>query len=115
MIVNIAPIASAQPMSYPVTARARAHVPVSSLGPAAWDGAVHVDMIPSSPPPEVHGAIGVAAQSYQRLHASGHLIGFAIDQTTGKVVIEVRDTQGTLLWTAPPSKALEIAGGAALD
>ena len=115
MIVNIAPVASAQSAFATLATRAGTQVPVSSPKAASAQEAVTVDTIPFSPPPEVHDAIGVAAQFYEKLHASGHELGFAIDPTTSKVVIEVKDTQGNLLWTAPPSKALEIAAGAPLD
>ena len=115
MIVNIAPVAPAQAAFATSATRAGTHVPVNSPEAASAERAVTVDTIPSSPPPEVQDAIGVAAQSYERLKASGHELGFAIDPTTRKVVTEVRDTQGHLLWTAPPSKALDIAAGAPLD
>jgi hypothetical protein len=115
MIVNIAPVASTQAALTTSATRAGTHVPASSPRFASADEPVKVDMIPSSPPPEVHDAIGVAAQSYQKLFASGRELGFGIDPTTRKVVIQVRDTQGNLLWTAPPSKALAIAAGATLD
>jgi predicted phage gp36 major capsid-like protein len=115
MNVNIAPVASVQAVSATVPAAPRTHIPVSAQRVTASEDAVSVDTMPASPPPEVHEAIGVAAQSYERLQASGHELGFAIDPTTRKVVTEVRDTQGNLLWTAPASKALEVAAGAPLD
>jgi hypothetical protein len=115
MTVNIAPVVSAQAVSATVPAAARTHFPVSSQRVTSSQAAVSVDTMPASPPPEVHDAIGVAAQSYERLQASGHELGFAIDPTTRRVVAEVRDTQGNLLWTVPASKALEIAAGAPLD
>jgi hypothetical protein len=114
MNVNIALVASASAVSITAPAGAGTRVPVSSPAASSQE-AVNVDMIPSSPPPEVHDAIGVAAQSFEKLLASGREIGFGIDPTTRKVIIEVRDTQGNLLWTAPASKALDIAAGATID
>jgi hypothetical protein len=115
MNVNIALVASVQAVSATVRAASRTNIPVSSPRVTSSQDAVRVDTMPASPPPEVHQAIGVAARSYERLQASGHELGFAIDPTTHHVVTEVRDTQGNLLWTAPASKALEIASGAPLD
>jgi hypothetical protein len=115
MNVNIALVASYQAVPATAPAASRTHIPVSSQRVTSSQDAVSVDTMPASPPPEVHDAIGVAAQSYERLHASGHELGFAIDPTTRHVVAEVRDTQGNLLWTVPASKALEIADGAPLD
>lgn len=115
MNVNIARVPSAQAVAATIPAASRTHIPVGSLRVTSSQDAVRIDTMPASPPPEVQHAIGIAAQSYERLHASGHELGFAIDPTTSRVVAEVRDTQGKLLWTVPVSKALEIAAGAPLD
>jgi hypothetical protein len=115
MNVNIAPVPSVQAVAATTPAASRTHIPVSSVRVTSAQDAVSNDTMPASPPPEVQHAIGIAAQSYERLHASGHQLGFAIDPTTRRVVAEVRDTQGKLLWTVPASKALEIASGAPLD
>ena len=81
---------------------------------AAQDS-VTVDTIPSSPPPEVHEAMGVAAQAYDKLQAQGQEMRFKVNQGTGKLVVEVHDLHGQLLFQVPASKALEIAGGGSLD
>ena len=76
---------------------------------------VKVDTIPSSPPPEVHEAMGVAAQSYHKLQADGRQMRFKVNEGTGKLVVEIHDLQGNLLFEIPASKALDIAGGESLD
>ncbi|HEX4672702.1 MAG TPA: hypothetical protein VH279_10565 [Solirubrobacteraceae bacterium] len=81
---------------------------------AAQDS-VTVDTIPSSPPPEVHEAMGVAAQAYDKLQAQGREMRFKVNQGTGKLVVEVHDLHGQLLFQVPASKALDVAGGASLD
>jgi hypothetical protein len=81
---------------------------------AAQDS-VTVDTIPSSPPPEVHEAMGVAAQAYDKLQAQGREMRFKVNQGTGKLVVEVHDLHGQLLFQVPASKALDVAGGGSLD
>ena len=81
---------------------------------AAQDS-VTVDTIPSSPPPEVHEAMGVAAQAYDKLQSEGREMRFKVNQGTGKLVVEVHDLHGQLLFQVPGSKALDVAGGGSLD
>jgi hypothetical protein len=82
---------------------------------AAADAAVTVDMIPSSPPPEVMDAVGIAFHASERLAASGLEMRFALDPSTGKVTVEVHDLQGNLQSTVPPSTALSVADGGTVD
>lgn len=77
--------------------------------------AVTVDTIPSSPPPEVHEAMGVAAQAYDELQAQGQQMRFKVNEGTGKLVVEVHDLHGKLLFQVPASKALDVASGGSLD
>ena len=103
--------------SLPPTAPARTSSPAgnSASSSATTTDSVKVDMIPSSPPPEVQEAMGVAAQSYDKLHASGRGLHFKVDDATGKLIVEVHDLHGKLMFTVPASKALDIASGGALD
>ena len=76
---------------------------------------VTVDMIPASPPEEVHAAIGVANQAYHNLKASGSELRFKINEATGKLSVEVHDVHGNLLFTVPASTALDVASGQPLS
>lgn len=76
---------------------------------------VTVDTIPASPPPEVHEAMGVAAQSYDKLRAQGREMRFKVNEGTGKLTVEIHDLHGNLLFQVPASKALDVAGGGSLD
>ena len=67
------------------------------------------------PPDELLEEMGLAAEVYERLAARGRELRFRLDPPTGRVTIEVRDLNGTLLYTIPPTRALEIAGGEAVD
>ncbi len=111
-------------MSFDITsvARTAAAVPAPAVqaknaGTAAAAHAtdpVTVDTIPSTPPPEVHAAMGVASQAYENLKADGSEVTFKIDESTGKLQIEVHDTHGNVLFTLPPHKLLEVAEGGSL-
>ena len=77
--------------------------------------AVKLDAVPASPPPEVTQAMGVADDAYNRLAAKGTQLSFQIDERTGRLHIEVHDMKGNVLFTIPPSKALDVASGGDLD
>jgi flagellar protein FlaG len=67
------------------------------------------------PPDELLEEMGLAAEVYERLAARGRELRFRLDPPTGRVTVEVRDLDGKLLYTIPPTRALEIAGGEDLD
>ena len=94
------------------TARSSAPAPTQAVHAA---DTVTVDTIPASPPPEVHDAIGVANQAYHNLKADGSELRFKVDESTGKVTVEVHDTQGNLMFTVPASTVLDVASGQPLS
>jgi uncharacterized FlaG/YvyC family protein len=67
------------------------------------------------PPDEVLEEMGLAAEVYHRLAASGRELRFRLDPPTGRVTVEVHDFNGRLLYRIPPSRALDIAGGEDVD
>jgi len=75
----------------------------------------HFGEIPPSPPQEVLDAMDAAARAYQRLRADGRELRFARNAETGHMTIEVRDLDGNLLRTIPPSRLLDVATGGVLD
>jgi uncharacterized FlaG/YvyC family protein len=77
--------------------------------------AVQVDMIPSTPPEELYGQIDAAASRVDELKAEGRELHFSYDDSSRRVQIEVRDLNGNVLRTIPPSKALSVASGEKLD
>jgi hypothetical protein len=84
--------------------------PQAGPGTAA---AASVDTFPVSPPPEL-GAQMLAAQRVVRdLYERGRELHF--EMTDGRLRIELRDLDGNVLKTIPPSHALEIAGGKAVE
>lgn len=71
--------------------------------------------VPASPPAEVADAIGRASARYDELHAQHRELHFASDPKSGRLVIEVRDLDGKVLRTIPPSQALDVIDGAPLE
>jgi hypothetical protein len=96
-------------------APARTSTPsTAATGPVQATDTVTVDTIPASPPPEVQDAMGVAAQAYDNLKASGSELRFKVNEATGKLSVEVHDTRGNLLFTVPASTVLDVASGGSL-
>jgi flagellar protein FlaG len=68
----------------------------------------------AAPPTEVLDAIGAAAERAAELRADNRELHFHKDQESGRVIVEVRDLEGNVIRTIPPSHALNIMAGAAL-
>ena len=73
--------------------------------------------IPSSPPADVLDAVDAAARAVRELHAQGRELHFvpASESDDGHMRVEVRDLDGNVLRTIPPSQALDVATGSPLD
>jgi hypothetical protein len=93
---------------------ARSSAPARAQAAHAAD-TVTVDTIPASPPSEVQDAIGVANQAYHNLQAEGSELRFKVNESTGKLTVEVHDTGGNLLFTVPASTVLDVASGQPLS
>jgi flagellar protein FlaG len=68
----------------------------------------------SSPPPEVLDAVGAAAERAAELRSQNRELHFHMDEASGRVIVQVRDLDGHVIRTIPPSQALEVMSGAAL-
>jgi hypothetical protein len=71
--------------------------------------------VPATPPDELRSDIDRASARYDELRAQQRELHFANDPDSGRLVIEVRDLDGNVLRTVPPSKALDVIGGAPLE
>jgi flagellar protein FlaG len=69
--------------------------------------------IPPAPAEEVRAHVDRAAQIAQDMADRNRELHFTKDQETGRVIIQVRDLQGTVIRTIPPSHALDMMSGAA--
>jgi FlaG protein len=80
--------------------------------PAATDS-VELSLA-ASPPPTVLDEIGAAADRAQELAGLNRELHFRKDEDTGRVIVEVRDLEGNVIRTIPPSEALDVLGGGSL-
>jgi flagellar protein FlaG len=73
-----------------------------------------VGEVPPAPTPEAREMVDKAAERVQQLAAQNRELHFSRDESSNRVVIEVRDLEGNVLKTIPPAKALDIMSGAEL-
>jgi len=73
------------------------------------------DTMPSRPPVEVLAEMEAASRRYDELRSQQRELHFKRDEAANRVVVEVRDLEGNVLRTIPPSKALDVIAGAPLD
>ena len=78
--------------------------------PAAKD-----DTTPSRPPAEVLAEMEAASRRYDELRSQQRELHFTRDEAANRVVVQVRDLEGNILRTIPPSKALDVIAGGSLD
>ena len=74
-----------------------------------------VDTLPSRPPQEVLAEMEAASRRYDELRSQKRELHFTHDPVGNRVVVEVRDLEGNVLRTIPPSKALDVIAGGSLD
>lgn len=101
---------AASPLAGDGAQAARAHG-----GPAGAPGAdTLLDAIPPAPTAEARQMVNRAAEVVDDLYKNNRELHFSVDKSSNRVVIEVRDLDGHVLKTIPPSKALDVMSGAAL-
>ena len=82
-------------------------------GPTQEEGTI-VGEVPPAPTPEAREMVDKAAERVDQLHKQNRELHFSRDESSNRVVIEVRDLEGNVLKTIPPAKALDIMSGAEL-
>jgi hypothetical protein len=70
--------------------------------------------LPAFPPPDVLDEVGRAADRAAELAAANRELHFTRDEDTGRVIVQVRDLDGNVIRTIPPSQALSVLSGAAV-
>jgi flagellar protein FlaG len=73
-----------------------------------------VGEVPPAPTPEAREMVDKAAERVQELAQQNRELHFSRDESSNRVVIEVRDLEGNVLKTIPPAKALDVMSGAEL-
>jgi uncharacterized FlaG/YvyC family protein len=115
MSFEVPPVGKIQQTS--ATEKAAAAQPAGRVEPIAQ--AVEVDVadvsIPATPPEELREEMAAAAERVDQMKAMGREIHFERDLESGRVVIEVRDLNGNVIRTIPPSHMLDVLAGAPLE
>jgi uncharacterized FlaG/YvyC family protein len=70
--------------------------------------------IPAKPPVDVLAEIDRASARAEELARANRELHFEKDPTSGRIVVQVRDLEGNVLRTIPPSAALDMMSGAGL-
>jgi hypothetical protein len=65
--------------------------------------------VPAAPPEHVREEVARAAEVADELRREGRELRFRADEASGRVVIEVRALDGTVIREIPPSEALAVA------
>lgn len=67
--------------------------------------------VPPAPPEEVRTQVDLAAQIAQDMAQRNRELHFSKDEETGRLIIQVRDLEGKVIRTIPPSHALDMLSG----
>jgi hypothetical protein len=107
------------PVTPGVAARRPAPAPTADLAvtlarASEPKGDVAVISLPPSPPPELLDEVAAARDRAAELAANNRELHFSTDQDTGRVIVQVRDLQGNVIRTIPPSHALDVMAGGVL-
>jgi flagellar protein FlaG len=84
-----------------------------SLSMPREDSAV-IGGIPATPPPDALREVDRAAARADELWRAHRELHFAMDDDSGRVIVQVRDLEGRVIRTIPPSEALDIMSGKSL-
>lgn len=67
--------------------------------------------IPAAPPADALREVDRAAARADELWGEQRELHFAMDEDSGRVVVQVRDLDGRVIRTIPPSEALDVLSG----
>lgn len=70
--------------------------------------------IPATPPVDVLAEIDRASARAEELARANRELHFEKDPGSGRIIVQVRDLEGNVLRTIPPSTALDMMSGAGL-
>jgi FlaG protein len=106
--------AASQPLTPPQRPVARGADFGAVLAGVSAKGDVATVGVPATPPPDVLREVEAAGRRAAELAAQHRELHFEKDQNSGRIVVQVRDLDGNVLRTIPPSRALAVMSGADL-
>jgi FlaG protein len=90
--------------------RAAVDPAASQFSVPSEDSAV-IGGIPAVPPEDALREVDRAAARADELRRDKRELHFDIDEDSGRVIVQVRDLEGRVIRTIPPSEALDILSG----
>ena len=90
--------------------KAAAGTPSTEFSLPREDKAV-IGAIPAAPPEDALREVDRAAARADELWRDKRELHFAMDEDSGRVIVQVRDLDGRVVRTIPPSEALDILSG----
>jgi FlaG protein len=106
------PVTPGVPPRRPVAPAPTADFALTLADAGAPRGDVAVISLPPSPPPELLDEVAAARDRAAELAANNRELHFSTDEETGRVIVQVRDLEGNVIRTIPPSHALQVVAGA---
>ncbi len=70
-----------------------------------------IGVIPETPPPDAMREVDRAAARAEELWRDQRELHFAMDEESNRVIVQVRDLEGRVIRTIPPSEALDVLSG----
>jgi flagellar protein FlaG len=67
--------------------------------------------VPATPPADALREVDRAAERADELWSDNRELHFQMDEKSGRVIVQVRDREGEVIRTIPPSEALDILAG----
>lgn len=107
---QLAPASAAQPAA----AAARPQDAAPQVDKGVDETGTIVGDVPPAPTPEARELVAMAADVVEQMRKNNRELHFSHDEDSGRLVIQVRDLDGTVLKTIPPSQALNIMAGGEL-
>jgi hypothetical protein len=106
-IGNLPPIVP--PTTAPARTEARAAAPEARFTLPGLDS---VDVtVPATPPREVLDEVDKAGERADKMAAGNRELHFEMDEKSKRVIIQVKDLDGKVIRTIPPSEALSVMSG----
>jgi hypothetical protein len=90
--------------------RAAADAPGSQFSVPRNDAA-EIGAIPAAPPVDALREVDRAAARAEELWNEQRELHFEMDEDSGRVIVQVRDLDGRVIRTIPPSEALDVLSG----
>jgi hypothetical protein len=95
----------------PAAPRKAPATPAPGQFAAARADRADIGAIPDEPPPDALREVDRAAERAEELWKDKRELHFEVDEDSGRVIVQVRDLEGRVIRTIPPSEALDVLSG----